>query len=125
MTAALPTRVPAAERLVAIGDLHGDLGKAKRAFRAAGLTNERDQWVGGTTVAVQVCANRLKRAVHAVCACHGNTHACLLTAQVGDVLDRGDQELRILLFLESLQAQARAAGGALHVLNGKCVCACG
>jgi hypothetical protein len=24
-----------------------------------------------------------------------------------------------------LQAQARAAGGALHVLNGKCVCACG
>ncbi len=43
----------------------------------------------------------------------------LSTAQVGDVLDRGDAELRILLFLESLQAQARAAGGALHLLNGK------
>ncbi len=39
-------------------------------------------------------------------------------AQVGDVLDRGHAELRILYFLERLQAQALAAGGVLHVLNG-------
>lgn len=39
-------------------------------------------------------------------------------AQVGDQLDRGDNELRILLLLERLQKEAVAAGGALHVLNG-------
>ena len=38
--------------------------------------------------------------------------------QVGDQLDRGDNELRILYFLERLQKEALEAGGALHVLNG-------
>jgi hypothetical protein len=38
--------------------------------------------------------------------------------QVGDILDRGDQEIKLLFLLERLQRQAEAAGGALHVLNG-------
>ena len=38
--------------------------------------------------------------------------------QVGDQLDRGDNELEILYFLERLQQEAQAAGGALHVMNG-------
>lgn len=38
--------------------------------------------------------------------------------QVGDQLDRGDQEVEILYFLERLQREAAAAGGALHILNG-------
>lgn len=37
---------------------------------------------------------------------------------MGDILDRGDHELRTLLFLERLAGEARAAGGALHLLNG-------
>jgi hypothetical protein len=37
---------------------------------------------------------------------------------VGDILDRGDQEVPILYYFEALQRQAAAAGGALHVLNG-------
>eukprot|EP00877_Chromochloris_zofingiensis_P014833 jgi/Chrzof1/9603/Cz04g09110.t1 len=86
----LPTRVSAAQRLVAIGDLHGDLTKAKRAFQLAGLTDDHDNWVGGKTVCVQV----------------------------GDILDRGDQELKILYYLERLQQQADKEGGKLYVLNG-------
>lgn len=42
-------------------------------------------------------------------------HALL---QVGDQLDRGDNEIQILYFLERLQKEAAAAGGALHILNG-------
>ena len=38
--------------------------------------------------------------------------------QVGDQLDRGDNEIEILYFLERLQDEAREAGGALHVLTG-------
>jgi hypothetical protein len=34
------------------------------------------------------------------------------------VLDRGDQELQIFYLLERLQVEAKAAGGALYVLNG-------
>ena len=48
------TFLPAVPRIVAIGDLHGDMGKARRAFRLGGLIDENDHWVGGTTTAVQV-----------------------------------------------------------------------
>lgn len=53
--------------------------------------------------------------------CHllkmGSSQACG-AHQVGDQLDRGDNEIEILYFLERLQQEARAAGGALHVLTG-------
>jgi len=77
-------------RLVAIGDLHGDLAATRRALRLAGAIDEQDKWVGGT----------------------------LQVVQTGDQLDRGDQELEILDLLDELAMQAQAAGGHLHVLNG-------
>lgn len=49
-----PSVLPAAPRLVAIGDLHGDLRKAWRAFRLAGLVDDMGRWSGGSTVCVQV-----------------------------------------------------------------------
>ena len=82
--------VPGARRVVAIGDLHGDIEKTRQAFRVGGLVDEKDAWVGGDTVAVQV----------------------------GDQLDRGSNELQILYWLRRLQSEAAAAGGALHVVNG-------
>ena len=84
-----PVFRPAAERLVAIGDLHGDLAKAREAFRAGGLTDADGRWIGGRTVAVQV----------------------------GDQLDRGGDEVAIMYMLERLRA-ARDAGGELIVMNG-------
>lgn len=46
--------MPAAERVVAIGDLHGDFEKTRRAFRLGGLTDDMDRWIGGKAVCVQV-----------------------------------------------------------------------
>jgi hypothetical protein len=86
----LPTRYPPAQRIVAIGDLHGDLAATRTALRIAGAIDEHDDWVGGTMVVVQT----------------------------GDQLDRGDDELEILDLLDALTAQAQTAGGAVHVLNG-------
>lgn len=50
----LPTVVPAAQRLIAVGDLHGDYPKTFRAFKLAGLIDDDGKWAGGETVAVQV-----------------------------------------------------------------------
>lgn len=86
----LPTRFPAAPRVVAIGDLHGDLGATRAALRLAGAIDDRDRWIGGELVLVQT----------------------------GDQLDRGGDEPEILDLLDALREQARLAGGALHVLNG-------
>ena len=83
-------RHPAAERIVAIGDVHGDLAATRAALRLAGAVNQQGDWVGGKLVVVQV----------------------------GDQIDRGNDDRAILDWFEVLIAQARAAGGALHVLNG-------
>jgi Calcineurin-like phosphoesterase len=81
---------PPPRRIVAIGDLHGDFGSTKEAFRVGGVLAADDTWNGGTTVVVQV----------------------------GDQLDRGTDEKEILDFLDAIQAQARAAGGDVIVVNG-------
>ena len=77
-------------RLVAIGDVHGDLQATRAALRLAGAIDDADRWIGKDLVVVQT----------------------------GDQLDRGDDERKILELLERLQTDAKAAGGALHVLNG-------
>ncbi|XAR71052.1 Protein-tyrosine-phosphatase [Bertholletia excelsa] len=86
----LPTTYPSPERLVAIGDLHGDLGKTKTALRIGGLIDASDRWIGGSSTVVQV----------------------------GDVLDRGNDELKILYFLEKLKRQAAKSGGKIVTMNG-------
>jgi predicted house-cleaning NTP pyrophosphatase (Maf/HAM1 superfamily) len=89
--AAIPTRVPiTAKRVVAIGDVHGDLAATRSALKAAGAIDDKDRWLGGDLVVVQT----------------------------GDILDRGDDEPEIIELLEKLGAQAKQAGGAVIVLNG-------
>ncbi len=77
-------------RLVAIGDLHGDLEATRAVFRLVGAIDEADRWIGGPLVVVQT----------------------------GDQLDRGDGEIQILDLLDRIKLQAGQAGGALVVLNG-------
>ncbi|CAN1343051.1 Shewanella-like protein phosphatase 2 [Linum perenne] len=86
----LRTRYPNPSRLIAIGDLHGDLEKTKQAFHLASLIDGSDRWSGGNTTVVQV----------------------------GDVLDRGGDELKILYFLEKLKREAERSGGNLITMNG-------
>lgn len=89
---ALSTKLarPAPERLVAIGDLHGDLDHARRALRLAGAIDANDRWTGGRLVVVQA----------------------------GDEIDRGDDDRAILDLVEDLKRQATAAGGELVALLG-------
>lgn len=81
---------PGPMRIVAIGDLHGDLRATRAALRLAGAIDTADHWVGGRTVIVQT----------------------------GDLLDRGNDEPAILALFERLAVEAAQAGGAVHVLNG-------
>jgi hypothetical protein len=89
---AVPTgyRLPSSARLVAIGDIHGDLKALRAALRLAGAVNGDDDWIGKD----------------------------LTVVQTGDQVDRGDQDREVLDLLEKLEGAAKAAGGALHVLNG-------
>jgi Calcineurin-like phosphoesterase len=81
---------PAPERLVALGDLHGDLEVTRRALRLAGATDAKDAWVGGNLVLVQT----------------------------GDLIDRGDDDRAILDLFERLKGEAKKAGGELIAMAG-------
>ncbi|XWS71901.1 hypothetical protein CRYUN_Cryun03dG0177900 [Craigia yunnanensis] len=88
-----PTFVSApGRRIVAVGDLHGDLDKARYALEIAGVMSfdGEDIWTGGDAVLIQL----------------------------GDVLDRGDDEIAILSLLRSLDIQAKEKGGAVFQVNG-------
>ncbi len=84
------TRQPAAARVVAIGDLHGDFEATLRVLRLVGAIDAEQKWIGGDLVLVQT----------------------------GDQLDRGDGEQAIVDLFSRLVVEAEAAGGAVHVLNG-------
>jgi hypothetical protein len=87
---AAKSRLPGVPRILAIGDVHGDFAATRAALRLAGAIDESDRWSGGSLVVVQV----------------------------GDQLDRGDQERAILDLFDRLPDEAKKAGGAFHALNG-------
>jgi len=88
LTGGAPESQP--QRIVAIGDVHGDLTATRSALRLAGAIDESDHWVGGD----------------------------LIVVQTGDQLDRGDEEQAILDLFERLRVEADAAGGAFLPLLG-------
>lgn len=78
------------DRVVAIGDVHGDFGQFTTLLRDAGLIDQRHRWSGGKAHLVQL----------------------------GDIPDRGPDTRKILDFLMRLEGQARKAGGYVHALIG-------
>ena len=45
---------PPADRIIAIGDVHGDILALKSCLKIAGLLDSDDNWAGGKTHLVQV-----------------------------------------------------------------------
>lgn len=87
-----PDFIPLAlgQRLVAIGDIHGDINLLHACLQAGGLVDHEYNWSGGNSICVQV----------------------------GDVLDRGQAELECLQLLCKLARQAPASGGSVVILWG-------
>lgn len=86
--AALPQE--RAARIVAIGDLHGDHDAWRAIIKAAGLVDAKGRWTGGNATLVQM----------------------------GDVVDRGPDSLKILRDLMKLQREAPKRGGKVIALVG-------
>ncbi len=78
------------DRVVAVGDVHGDYEQFVLVLQSAGLIDGNGNWIGGKTHLVQT----------------------------GDVVDRGPDSRAVMDLLMKLQKQAAAAGGAVHCLLG-------
>ena len=78
------------DRIVAIGDVHGDYDQFVTLLKQTGLVNQKMRWSGGKTHLVQV----------------------------GDVPDRGPGTRKIMDLMMRLEKQARKAKGYVHALIG-------
>jgi hypothetical protein len=78
------------QRIVAVGDLHGDYDAWIAIARAAGLVDARNRWAGGSATLVQL----------------------------GDITDRGPDSLRIIRHLRQLHREAPRSGGRVAVVLG-------
>lgn len=78
------------ERVVAVGDVHGDCGAFVEVLRAAKVIDEKGNWIAGKTHLVQT----------------------------GDVLDRAPDSRKAMDLLMKLEGQAIKAGGRVHALIG-------
>lgn len=85
-----PWRFEGIERVVSIGDVHGDFPALVDDLRAAGLVDDDLAWAGG------------------------RTHLVML----GDLLDRGPEERKVLDLIMRLEKEAESAGGRVHVILG-------
>ncbi|HND00047.1 MAG TPA: metallophosphoesterase, partial [Myxococcota bacterium] len=81
---------PAPERLIAVGDLHGNLQDAVAVLKMAGLVDDKAAWIGGKSWLVQT----------------------------GDTTDRGPDSRGVMALLRRLQTEALAAGGKVVPLMG-------
>ena len=85
-----PAAQPRAQRVVAIGDVHGSLDSLTAILQAAQLIDPQRRWIGGRTRLVQT----------------------------GDILDRGAAVRVVMDLFMRLEDEARRAGGRVDVLFG-------
>lgn len=78
------------QRVIAVGDVHGDFENFVTVLREIGVIDKRNRWSAGKTHFVQV----------------------------GDILDRGPDSRLAMDLLQTLEKQAKRAGGQVYPLIG-------
>jgi hypothetical protein len=78
------------DRVVAVGDVHGDYDQLLTVLRDAAVVDRRGRWIGGRAHLVQT----------------------------GDRVDRGRDSRKVMDLLMRLEKEAKKAGGAVHPLVG-------
>src|SRR3954469_24186887 len=78
------------QRIIAVGDLHGDFHAWVQIAQAAGIADAGGHWAGGPAALVQM----------------------------GDITDRGPDSLKIIRNLQQLQTEAPRTGGRVIVVLG-------
>jgi hypothetical protein len=78
------------EKIIAVGDIHGDYKNFVKTLEGTQLVDEELHWIGGKTHFVQT----------------------------GDIMDRGPEAKKAFNLIRSLEKEAKKAGGEVHMLIG-------
>jgi hypothetical protein len=110
----IPTILPSAERIIVIGDIHGDYDLAKRSFEVAGLINKNDtelNWVADppNTIVVQVGDQ-----IDSCRPVNVGGYNCHNSKQKDDIAE----DIKVLDFFNQMHEKAKRVGGAVYSLLG-------
>ncbi|KAI7859781.1 Metallo-dependent phosphatase-like protein [Circinella umbellata] len=78
------------QRIVAVGDIHGDYHRMLTILKFSGIVDDDAHWAGGDTIFVQT----------------------------GDIVDRGDDTIKLYQLIQKLQEEAPLQGGQVVSLLG-------
>jgi hypothetical protein len=95
--------LPAVDRIIVIGDLHGDWNETIKSLKIAKVIDNKLNWVGGKTVVVQI-GDQIDRCRQLPCN--------------RPIKDDEDSDIKILKFFTKLHSQALSAGGAIYSIIG-------
>ncbi len=105
----IPSILPAVNRIIVIGDIHGDMNVLLKCLRIPKLIDEKNKWIGGETVVVQV-GDQIDS-----CRFYGFQSNC---NQPNTTINDKAEDIEILLYLTELHNQASKTGGAVYSLMG-------
>ena len=102
-----PFVLPAVERIIVLGDIHGDWDMLMKTLKVGKVINDDGDWIGGETVVVQV-GDQVDRCRYSGVPCNkkGATE-----------FDEGN-DWKILQYMTKLHKQASKKGGAVYSLLG-------
>ena len=103
-----PSIIPNVNRIIVIGDIHGDIEMTFKSLELAKVIDKNQKWIGGDTVVVQV-GDQIDR-----CRYDGITPCHYENATKNDE----HSDIRILKFFTKLHNQAQKYGGAVYSLLG-------
>jgi len=95
--------LPATERIIVIGDVHGDISQFKKTLQFAKLINDKDEWIGKNTILVQLG--------DLIDSCRGKE--CIEESDEDEGAD-----IELLKFMISLHSKAQEHGGAVYSILG-------
>lgn len=101
-----PTFIPHAERIIVIGDLHGDWNATINILKKAKVINSKNKWIGGETIVVQL-GDQIDR-----CRKKGSCH------KIDATKNDENSDIKILYFFTKLHKQAEKVGGAVYSIIG-------
>lgn len=101
-----PTVLPPTDKIIVIGDLHGDWNGTIALLRKSKLINKKHKWIGGDTILVQL-GDQVDR-----CRNSGSCH------MKGATPNDENSDIRILYYFTNLHKQAEKAGGAVYSIIG-------
>jgi hypothetical protein len=102
-----PSVLPPVDRIIVIGDLHGDWEMTIKSLKIANVINNKLTWIGGDTVVVQV-GDQVDR-------CRFTGVSCSLPEAT-----KNDEasDMKILYYFTELHNQAQKDGGAVYSIIG-------